>query len=104
MQIFFLEIDHDDFADLSGGIERVVQFPRSNEDQISGLQLVDRIFEQEATASRPEIKNFIKAVIMIGLQGRKITSAAFFHDDPVNILSAASAFLVVISIAAPSLF
>ena len=28
---------------------------------------------------------------MIGLQGRKITSAAFFHDDPVNILSAASA-------------
>lgn len=41
---------------------------------------------------------------MIGLQGRKITSAAFFHDDPVNILSAASAFFVVISIAAPSLF
>ena len=29
---------------------------------------------------------------MIGLQGRKITSAALFHDNPVNIFSATSAF------------
>ena len=44
MQIFFFKIDHHDLADLSGGIQGVMQFPRSDEDQISGFHLVDGIF------------------------------------------------------------
>ena len=44
VQIFFFEIIHHDLTDLSFGIQRVMQFSRSDEDQISGFHLIDRIF------------------------------------------------------------